>query len=128
MYSLRSLVSPKKMLQINEGLYFCYSQVKLVQMAQKMKIVRRMYDTIFFTNLGPLKLIMMLYQFLYKNMVLLLTLYGIGLRNHGMTFLRPLGHTSKYRLKVKYSIKVSSSFESPAHDLEASIRFLYSVI
>ena len=53
-----------------------------------------------------------------------LTLYGIGLRNRGVTFPRPVGCTSKYKLKVKYSIKVSSSFESPALDLEAPARFL----
>ena len=54
----------------------------------------------------------------------LLTLYGIGLRNHGMTFLWPVGRTSKYRLKVKYSIKVSSGFKSSAPNLRASVRLL----
>ena len=62
MCSLRSLVSPNKTLQINEGIYFCYSQGKLVQTAQKTKIDRMMYDTIFFTNVGPLNLIVMLFQ------------------------------------------------------------------
>ena len=54
-----------------------------------------------------------------------LTLYGIGIRNRGMTLPRPVGRTSKYRLKVKYSIEVSSGFESPAPNLEASVRFLW---
>ena len=37
MCSLRSLVSPNKTLQINEDIYFCYSQGKLIQMAKQEK-------------------------------------------------------------------------------------------
>ena len=54
----------------------------------------------------------------------ILTLYAIGLQNRGMTFPRPVGRKSKYRLKVIYSIEVSGSFESPAPNLEASVHFL----
>ena len=50
MCSLRSLVSPKQTLQINEGIYFCYSQGKLDKTALKTKIDRIMYDNISLLN------------------------------------------------------------------------------
>ena len=56
--SLRSLVSQKT---TERGLIF-NSQRKLFQRAKKKKSDRMMYDTIFFTNLSHLNMIMMLFQ------------------------------------------------------------------